>query len=241
MVIVARHQKELDEVAKEIHDRYDTDVEVVAADLSKQTSAAKVYEAATKKGPIEVLINNAGFGDMHYFKDADTDKLRNMINLNVLTLTNLSRLAVADMTQRGSGKILNVASTAAYMPGPMMAVYHATKSYVMSLSVAIAEELKGSGVTVTVLAPGVTRTEFQKTADMEDCQIVKNRDRMMTAYEVAHFGYEAMMDGKTIAVPGPQNKIVTALADIVPRSVSAKALHSIYKRGTKTQEQEESV
>lgn len=232
LVIVARNKKALESLAKEIHDRYGTTVEVIAADLSKPNSAEKVYEEATKKNPVEVVINNAGFGDLHELKDAEWDKLHKMINLNILTLTYLSKLAAADMAERKSGKILNVASIAAYIPGPNMAVYHATKSYVLSFSVALHEELKEHGVSVTCLNPGVTRSGFQDAADMGNAEMVKNRDRMPTSYEVAHFGYEAMMDGKSVANHGLQNRLLTGFTRLMPNTLNAKVVRRMYKRGT---------
>ena len=233
LFIVARNKNGLVNLAKELKDRYETDVEIMAQDLSKPNSAEKVWEEATKKGDVDVLINNAGFGDLHEFKDAEWDRLHDMINLNVLTLTYLSHLAAKDMSSRKSGKILNVASVAAYIPGPMMSVYHATKAYVLKFSVALHEELKPKGVTVTSLNPGVTRSGFQEAADMGKAEFLGSRDRMPTSYEVAQYGYEAMMDGKSVAIPGVRNKFFAFISGLAPNRFNAKFIHSMYRRGSK--------
>lgn len=234
VAIVARNKKELEAVAEELRNRYGTEVQVVPADLSRPNSAEKVYDEVRKAGPIDVLINNAGFGDLHEFNDANWDKLHKMINLNILSLTYLSKLAVKDMLKQKNGKILNVASIASYLPGPHMAVYHATKAYVANFSVALHEELRKDGITVTSLNPGVTRTNFQHEAEMEGSDIVKNRDKMPTAYEVAQYGYEAMMDGRPVAVPGLQNKFLAALSSVMPSRWNARIMNSVYRRGQKS-------
>lgn len=231
LFIAARTKKALEELATELHDRYETEVEVMAIDLSKTSSAEKLYEVAIENGPVDVLINNAGFGDLNDVIAADWGRLHKMINLNIMTLTHLAQLAAKDMVNRKNGKILNVASTASFVPGPRMAVYHASKAYVMSFSVSLAEELKGTGVTVTTLNPGITRSGFQKAAHLENVGVFANRDRMPTSYEVALFGYEAMMNGRTLALPGIRTKLMAHGSQLLPRTVLAKIVYSNYKRG----------
>ncbi|MDX1765742.1 MAG: SDR family oxidoreductase [Candidatus Saccharimonadales bacterium] len=234
LFLVARNGKKLDEVAEELRNRYETEVEVMPVDLSRPNSAEKVYTAAASKDEIEILINNAGFSDLGYFTEANWDRLHEMINLNILSLTYLAQLTAKDMQARGRGRILNVASSAAFMPGPKMAVYHASKSYVLSFSLALHEELRKSGVTVTALMPGIVRTGFQEAMGVDDMdKTFQNRNRMYTPYEVAQDGYQAMMDGRPMSIPGGQIKLINFLSRITPRRWGAKLVHRTYRRRDK--------
>ncbi|MGH9008770.1 MAG: SDR family NAD(P)-dependent oxidoreductase [Acidimicrobiia bacterium] len=163
-------------------------------------------------------VNNAGVGDFGPFAEADLDKTMAMIRLNVAGPTELTRRYLPGMLERGSGRILNVASTAAFQPGPLMAVYYATKAYVLSFSEAIAEELRGSGVTVTALCRGPTASGFQAGAAMEESRLVAGR-RLPTTAAVARAGYRAVLAGRPIAVVGLKNRLLVTSIRFTPRPV----------------------
>jgi short-subunit dehydrogenase len=171
--------------------------------------------------PIEVLINNAGFGLLGEFADTKLQRELEMIQVNISALTSLTKLFLPAMIKRKSGRVLNLASTAAFQPGPLMAVYYATKSYVLSFSQALAEELRDSGVTVTVLCPGPTATEFASSANVGKSGLFAAFG-IADAADVAEFGVSAMMHGRRIAIPGIKNKIVAQASRFTPRAVSTR-------------------
>ena len=173
-----------------------------------------------------MLVNNAGFGDFGEFADASPERLDQMIELNVGSLTRLSRTYLPAMLERGSGHVLNVASTAAFQPGPLMAVYYATKAYVLSFSEALAEETRGTGVTVTALCPGPTASGFQAGAAMEQSRLVHGR-KLPTAASVAAYGVKAMQRGDVVAVPGFGNKVLAASVRFSPRPVIRRMVHKM--------------
>jgi len=193
-------------------------VDYLSIDLSAPGSAKKVQQAVKNADlSIDILINNAGFGDFALFKDADIDKLTSMMHLNMTTLTELTHLFLPHMLAQRSGRILNVASTASFIPGPYMSVYYATKHYVLAFSEAIAEELSQSGVTVTALCPGPTRSNFGDTSHANKSPLFKGRDLPSSA-DVALFGYRSMMNGKRVAVHGFYNRLTVMMSRFVPRS-----------------------
>ncbi len=222
LLLVARSAQKLSGLAEELSSMYGIEAGVFACDLSTPGSPDAVLRFV-EKAEIEVdcLVNNAGFGDYGFFHECDWEKTRQMIDLNILSLTHLCRLFVPAMVKNGRGRILNLASTAAFQPGPTMAVYYATKSYVLHFSEAIANELEGTGVTVTALCPGPTESAFQQVAAMEESRLVKGR-KMPGSAEVAAYGYEAMMKGKRVAVHGFLNSIMAKSVSITPRSVVLK-------------------
>jgi uncharacterized protein len=175
---------------------------------------------------VDVLVNNAGFAEYGPFAEANEQRLEDMIELNVTALTRLSRAYLPGMLERGRGKIMNVASTASFQPGPLMAVYYATKAYVLSFSEALAEETRGSGVTVTALCPGPTTTNFQATANMEKSRLVNER-MLAKADDVAKYGVKAMNKGDVVAVPGFMNKVVATSVRFSPRPVVRRLVHKI--------------
>ncbi len=193
MIIVARRKDELDALKAELETAHGVSVQVIAANL---TDAAAVQDLcdSLRGQPIEVLINNAGFGGQGSHVDRDLGKELSMIDLNVKALVTLCHDIGGQMAKRGAGRILNVGSTAGMMPGPMQNVYFATKAFVRSYSLALAEELRASGVTVTVLAPGYVETEFADTADLRGTALVKGGGK--TPHSVAAFGYDSMVAGK---------------------------------------------
>jgi len=179
-----------------------------------------------KKIDIDVLINNAGIGTYGDFVEADWKKEHTMIELNVTTLTLFSKLFAREMVKRKSGKILNVASTAAFQPGPLMAVYFATKAYVLSFSQALAYELKDKGISVTALCPGPTVSGFETAAKMGESGLFKGKN-LPTSREVALYGYNSMMAGKKIAVHGFRNRLGIFFSRFVPESFKVKVVASM--------------
>ncbi len=215
LVLVARSEPALRRLADELAAAHAVTVQVVSADLSAPGAAARLV-AALEGRQIDVLVNNAGFGDYGLFHESDPSKVAQMIALNVATLTDLTRALLPAMVARGSGRVLNVASTAAFMPGPLMAVYYATKAYVLSFSEAIADELRGTGVTVTALCPGPVATGFQAGADMGQSKLVKGK-QLMTADECARLAVAGMNKGKPVVITGTMNKLQALSPRFMPR------------------------
>jgi hypothetical protein len=221
LVLAARRKERLDELARELGN-----ARAVAIDLSKANAAAKLMadiEAAGEE--VELLVNNAGFGLIGQFAELDANRLRQMIDLNVGTLTDLCRAVAPQMIKRKSGGILNVASTAAFQPGPKMAVYFATKAFVLSVSEALHEELKPHGIHVTCLCPGPTRTEFGEVAGFGGNGMF---DRVaMESPEVVEAGLAGLDKNRAVIVPGLVNKAVAASTRFAPRSIVRKIAGSI--------------
>jgi uncharacterized protein len=219
LVLVARNENKLNTVKTELEAKYPVRVKNIVRDLREAGSMEAIYRELEQKSILpDILINNAGFGDHGAFVDRDSRISRDMLAVNIVALTLLTRLFAKDMKARGRGMILNVASTAAFQPGPFMAVYYASKAYVLSFSEALAYELKGSGVTVTALCPGPTVTGFAETASVEETRLFKYRSPSR-ASDVARYGYEAMVKGKTVAVHGLLNRLGTWSVRIAPRKL----------------------
>ena len=196
---------------------YRCNVEVIPADLSQpEVPEALVEELKTRGLTVDVLVNNAGFGESKPFVEQDLRRIMEMIQLNMTTLTQLTRLILPRMIAAKQGRILNVASTAAFAPGPLMAVYYATKAYVLSFSEAIGNELKGTGVTVTALCPGPTRTGFATAAGVTNTNLF-NAPGVMDAAPVAEAGYRGCMSGKAVVIPGLLNKVLVWGIALSPR------------------------
>jgi short-subunit dehydrogenase len=227
LVLVARNKSKLDELKKELEIQYNVSVYTIEKDLSANNSAQEVYDEISKQNiQIDYLINNAGFGDFGMFVETDWNKELQMINLNITTLTQFTKLYLQDMVKRKSGKIMNVASTAAFQSGPTMSVYFATKAYVLSFSEAVNNEVSDKGVTVTTLCPGATESGFQVVAAMEESNLVKGK-KLPTSKEVAEYGYASMMKGKTIAIHGLMNWILANSVRFTPRSIVVKLTRKI--------------
>ena len=194
LVIIARREDKLIELKKELEAKHGITVLIIAKDLSLPESPKEVYdELKSKNIEIDILINNAGFGGVGKFHERNWEKDAQMIDLNVRALTELTRRFLPDMVTRKKGRVLNVASTAALLPGPLQAVYFASKAYVRSFSLAIASELDGTGVTVTALLPGATATEFGSTSGMDKTSMFS---KPFSSMVVANTGYDAMLKGK---------------------------------------------
>lgn len=217
LVLVARSAGKLESLAAQLR-QTGTEVRVLPADLSVAAEVERVFNSLEADGRrIDVLVNNAGVGDFGFFAGSDWNKQATMIDLNVRSLTHLTRLFIPQMLRHGAGRILNVASTAAFQPGPTMAVYYATKAFVLHFSEAIANELAGTGVTVTCLCPGATESGFQQAAAMEESRLVKGR-KLPTSAEVAEYGYQAMVQGKVVAIHGTANYLMANSVRFAPRS-----------------------
>jgi len=228
-ILVARSRDKLDELAARLESEFRVKTLVVARDLSKPTAVDEIYEEVSAASmSIDVLVNNAGFPVYGRFVDTDWQTELDMLQVNVVALTALTKLFVRGMVERRNGRILNLASTAAFVPGPLMAVYYASKAYVLSFSQALANELQGTGVTVTALAPGPTRTGFQKRGVMEDSRLV--RGQIADAKSVATAGYRGMMRGKTIVIPGFSNKLIPWVARVSPRGAVTRVVRRMQER-----------
>ncbi len=229
LVLVARSEDKLNMLKNEIESAYSRKAYIFPCDLSKENAADSVLEFTEKNNiKVDILVNNAGFGDFGEFSKLDTDKQTNMVNVNVTALTRLCRLYLPQMTERKSGKILNTASIAAFQSGPLMAVYYATKAFVVSLSEALAFELRNSGVTVTALCPGPTKTGFEDGAKLDNSGLFKHL-HVASAKEVSEYAYKALMKNKSIAIHGLLNKLVVIGAKFAPRKLSRLMAYNIQK------------
>lgn len=221
LVLVGRSEEKLNELRDLAKKNYVTAF-TYKTDLTLSDGVDKLYEFTKKKvGDIDILINNAGVGFNGEFNELDWEKHLDVINLNIISLTKLTKLYSDDMVKRKKGKILNVASTGAYQPGPLISVYYASKAYVLSFSEALREEIKDKGVDVVTLCPGATKTNFSKRAGKGDLDVA------MSAEEVAEIGYNALMKNKAICIPGIMNKVLVFLSKIAPTVVNAKMVKKI--------------
>lgn len=222
LVLVARRADRLNELKTELEKAFGVHVTVLAKDLSQPAAGEELVRDLKAQGiQVDYLINNAGFGGRGLFHERDWERDRAMILVNVFALTTLTRLLLPEMVQRQHGRILNVASTAGFLPGPLQAVYYATKAYVLSFSEALVNELAGTGVTVTVLCPGATETEFAGQAGVGETLAFKRGT--VPPREVAAYGYAAMLKGTPVAVHGATNKfLVHGLLRALPRGAVRK-------------------
>jgi uncharacterized protein len=227
LVLVARNEQKLNQIANELKSEFGIDVKVIAKDLAIPAAPEEIFSQLQQASiKVDILINNAGFASYGLFNETDLTAELQMLQVNVMCLTHLTKLFLKDMVKQGYGKILNLASTAAFQPGPLMAVYFASKAYVLSFSEAIANELEGTGVSVTALCPGPTESNFQKRAAMEDSKLVSGQ-KIMDAETVAKIGYEALFDNKTVVVPGLKNKLLIESVRFTPRKLVTKIVRSM--------------
>lgn len=217
VILSARSEDRLRELANEVRETYRVKARVIPADLSRPGQAQKIYDRVVATGwQVDCLVNNAGFGVYGDFAETDWMAEAAMVQVNIVALTQLTKLFLPEMIARGRGKILNVASTAAFQPGPMMAVYFATKAYVLSFSEAIAHELRGTGVHVTALCPGATETGFQRAAGATGSRVFDSR-KLPTGADVAVYGYKVLQRQKRVAVHGAINKMLAFGTRLLPR------------------------
>ncbi|PWU07118.1 MAG: short-chain dehydrogenase [Terriglobia bacterium] len=214
VLLVARNRQALEELARPWGDR----AQVLVSDLSETDAPQAIFDRL-RDTPVEILINNAGFGVRGAFAETDWETEWKLGQVNMVALAHLTKLFLPQMLARRSGRILNVASTAAYVPGPFMAMYYASKAFVRSFSEALANETQGTGVTVTLLCPGPTRTGFVAAAGIEDSVLF--RGPVMEASEVARIGFTAMMSGKTEVIAGRRNRWMMWSSRLAPRTMLA--------------------
>ena len=217
LVLTARNGTRLTSIQKEMEGLHGARVHVIVADLGDPRVPVEIHERVRAAGiEVDVLVNNAGFGHYGMFSESDLDTELNMIQVNVTALVHLTKLFVRDMAARRRGRIVNVASTAGFQPGPLQPVYYATKAFVLSFSEAIANELKGTGVTMTALCPGPTLTGFQARANVGRVRGLRLMMRV-SPEDVVRAGYRGMLKGTPVVVPGALNKANVFLLRLVPR------------------------
>lgn len=221
LILIARNINKLDKLAYELMDKYDIEVNTIEQDLCESNAAQKVYNHVSKLGKkVDILINNAGIGYVGLFHEKPIDDDITMLKLNIIALTELTKLFARDMIKCKKGKILNVASTGSFSPGPFTAVYYATKAYVLSFSQAISEELKPYNVIVSALCPGATKTNFSKRAGKRD------NKTSMTPNKVAKDAYYQLLKNKKVIVPGIMNKLLVKM----PRNLVYKMIGKYQKK-----------
>lgn len=233
LILAARSANRLEALAEELRAAHGIEARAIRTDLSKAGAALDlVREIRESSQPVSLLVNNAGFGAFGEFRSMDPERIRDMIQVNITALTELTRALLPDLLQRGSAGILNVASTAAFLPGPLMAVYFATKAYVLSFGEALREELRGTGVTVTTLCPGPTASGFQEAAGMAESGLVRGR-RLMSAEKAAAAGYRGLIRGRSLVIPGIANRIQAFSPRLAPRNVLPSIVMAMQKPANK--------
>ena len=229
LVLVARSGGKLRNLKAELESKYNIKVHTIDKDLSVAHASREVYNEIKEKGiSVYYLINNAGFGDYGLFAECDWEKQERMINLNITALAYLTRLILPDMIAMGGGKIMNLASTAAFQPGPTMSVYFATKAFVLSFSEALNNEVRDKGITVTALCPGSTESSFHAVV-LDNPNLVENRKKASAA-DVAQFGYRAMMKGIPVAIPGFMNSLMAFMVRFFPREFIVKMARYVQEK-----------
>ncbi len=221
LVLVARNKQKLEKSADELKEKFGVYVKSISKDLSVAASPKEIFDELQKESVhIDVLVNNTGFGVYGHFSETDLEKEMKMIQLNLISLTELTKLFLPEMLKQKNGRILNIGSIGSFVPGTLNAVYCATKAYVLSFSEAIAEELNGTGVTVSCLCPGATRTRFTEAAQYLDIRLFKFG--AMEAKTVAEIGYNGLIKGRRVVIPGAYNRLQMFLARFTPRKILAK-------------------
>lgn len=232
IILVAKDADRLAEAQSTLQNEFQVAVQIIALDLSTPSAATALFDRVRRLDrSVDVLVNNAGFGVYGFFSETDLRAEVDMIAVNVTLLTELTKLFLPAMLRRGQGRILNVASTAAFQPGPLMAVYYASKAYVLSFSCALANETQGTGVTVTTLCPGPTRTRFQIRAELTETRLFNGV--VMSAESVAACGYRGLQRGTLVVVPGLWNKLLALGSRISPRRFVVKVARRLQENRRK--------
>ncbi|MEI8059236.1 MAG: SDR family oxidoreductase [Ferruginibacter sp.] len=222
LILVARSEAKLKDLAEDLQKDFGISVYVLVKDLGNYNTAKEIFDWCNQQNiTVDYLVNNAGVGDFCFYADSEWHKQEQMINLNITALSYLTHLFLPGMVKRKFGKILNVASTAAFQPGPGMSIYFSTKAFVLHFSEAIANELNGSGITVTALCPGATESGFKAAASMQESKLFKG-SKVPSSKEVAAYGYKAMQKGKTVAIHGMMNYIMANSIRFAPRNLVTK-------------------
>jgi len=218
VALVAKNKERLEKAEEKLRAEYKVETYSFVADLATAEGPELLYQSVKEAGlRVDVLVNNAGFGFHGLFLETDLKHELQMMQLNMITPVQLTKLYLKEMKGRGEGKILQVASTAAFQPGPTMAIYYATKAFLLFFSEAIRDELRGSGITVTALCPGATESNFAKSAKMEGTHLFQRF--VMDAATVAEAGYRGLMAGKSVVIPGFKNKLLAASVRFIPRDL----------------------
>lgn len=229
LVLVARSRDKLAGLAEELGGRHHVNARVLAADLARPQAPREIFDELGAEGAgVDALVNNAGVGSYGLFAETDLKSELDLLQINVVALTHLTKLFLPAMIARRRGHVLNVASTAAFQPGPLMAVYYASKAYVLHFSEALSNETQGTGVTVTALCPGPTETGFVAAAGMGESKLFDAS--VMDARTVAVEGYHGMLGGKTVVVPGLRNRLLATSYRLAPRGLITKVVRGIQER-----------
>jgi short-subunit dehydrogenase len=229
LVITARRQKELIRLQAILTEKYGIDVIALSADLAKAEAAKFIFaELQNLNCAIDILVNNAGFGLCGKFANLDCQSQLNMLQVNIVALTELCSLFLPQMMARRRGGIINLASVAAFQPGPLMAVYYASKAYVLSFSEALANELSDSGLVVTCVCPGPTKTEFDQAAGLKEAKLFKSA-AIMQANTVAEMAWQGFVQGKSVVVTGLPNQLLAFSSKVVPRALAAKIARQLHE------------
>jgi uncharacterized protein len=237
LVITAPVESELQVVANELRHEFGVSVQVVAKDLEQEEAAEEIFGELAEDGvQVDILVNNAGHGQRGQFWEIPIERHVSVIRLNIEAVIRLTRLFLPPMLKRGRGRILNTASIAGFEPGPLLAVYHASKAFVLSWSEALATELEDSGITVTALCPGPTDTDFFPKAEMVESRAFQDA-KVMSPQEVAEAGFEALMRGERVFVPGGMNKAMVFSRRLTPESTQAKMNEKLYEDAPKQKRQ----
>ena len=227
LVITARREKKLTEL-KEMYP--ENKIEVISCDLGSETGAEYLYNEVKKRGiKVDILINNAGFGLFGEFYETDIEKEKKMIDLNIKALVELSKYFLQEMLEKNSGKILNVASIAAFQPGPYMSVYYASKSFVLSFTEALRNEVRNTGVGVSALCPGPVETEFEKSSELTKSKLF-TKLKPVTAEKVAYAGYKGLMKNRAVIIPGFFNKVAVTAGAVVPTGLKVNIARKIQEK-----------
>ena len=229
LVLVARSAGKLSSLADELKGRHNVRARVLPADLARPEAPREIYEELRRDGVnVDALVNNAGVGSYGLFAETDSKAELDLLQINVVALTHLTKLFLPALIARRRGYVMNVASTAAFQPGPLMAVYYASKAYVLHFSEALSNETEGTGVVVSALCPGPTETGFVEAAGMEESKLFDRGP--MNAREVAEVGYRGMLAGKRIVIPGLRNALVAHAVGFMPRGMVTKVVRGIQER-----------
>ncbi|PTY08291.1 short-chain dehydrogenase [Opitutaceae bacterium EW11] len=229
LVLVAPVQAELQSVATDLSSLHQVPVHVIAKDLSQDTAAEEIVDELRRDDvTVDILVNNAGLGQRGQFWDIPTERYIEIMRVNMEAVVRLTRLFLPPMLRRGHGRVMNTASIAGFEPGPLLAVYHATKAFVLSLSEALATELKDTGITVTALCPGPVDTDFFPKAEMIDTKVFQ-KGNVMAPQEVAEVAFDACMRGERVVVPGGMNKAMVFSRRLMPESAQAKMNETYYE------------
>jgi uncharacterized protein len=233
LVLVDINETGLSETSRYLKENYKVPVRSIVLDLAAANAASELYSKCRIEN-IEILINNAGYGLFGFFYNTNWESEERMIYLHVFTTTQLTKLFLRDMIEKGCGRIMTVSSIAAFQPGPLMAVYYATKAYILYFTEALANEVKGTGVSVTVFCPGQTKTGFQQAVADKSNSVLSKSPWLDNPKKTARYGYDAMKSGMALAIPGKRNKFLVQLHRVIPRKTATWLVRKLQEKIRKT-------